>query len=249
MKPPAQKRDSSLIKPTIFTTSAVAILIVLGVWQLDRKVWKENLIETLNTRLAQSPEKLLPSTNWRELTQANDEFRRVTFSASFLAGTEGLVYTSGSAFRPDVQGVGYWVFSPARLVDGSIVVVNRGFIPFDRKDLVTQANGSSGIVQITGVMRWPERQSMFIPSDDPKSNVWYARDVNAMVMAKHWEAPAPFYIDQESPPPPGGWPKPGKLQVILSNNHLQYAVTWFGLALALAGVYGFWLTGRLRQRR
>jgi surfeit locus 1 family protein len=248
VKTPVQKRDSSLIKATIFTALTIAILVALGVWQLNRKVWKEDLIDTLNIRLAQSPEKLPPSENWRDLTQANDEFRPVTSLVEFLPDSEAFVYTAGSTFRPDVQGAGYWVFAPARLIDGSIVVVNRGFIPFDRKDLISRANGTSGVVQITGVMRWPERQSLFMLSDDPKSNVWYARNLRTMAMAKHWGTMAPFYIDQESPIPPGGWPKPGKLQVILPNNHLQYAMTWFGLALALAGVYGFWLMSRLRQR-
>jgi surfeit locus 1 family protein len=97
-------------------------------------------------------------------------------------------------------------------------------------------------------MRWPESRGLFTPADDPKTNVWYLRDPIAMAATKKWAAPAPFFIDQETPVPPGGLPKPGKLSVELSNNHLQYAITWFGLALALAGVYGVWLTGRIRRR-
>ena len=81
-----------------------------------------------------------------------------------------------------------------------------------------------------------------------KGNVWYVRDPKSMADAHRWPIAAPFYIDQEAPVPPGGLPLPGKLEVRLSNNHLQYTVTWFGLALALAGVYVVWLAGRLRRR-
>jgi surfeit locus 1 family protein len=97
-------------------------------------------------------------------------------------------------------------------------------------------------------MRWPETRGLFTPADDVEGNVWYLRDPNAIAAAKKWVSAAPFYIDQEAPVPPGGWPKPGKLVVALPDNHLQYAITWFGLALALAGVYVVWLAGRLRRR-
>jgi surfeit locus 1 family protein len=97
-------------------------------------------------------------------------------------------------------------------------------------------------------MRWPETRGLFTPNDDPKTNVWYLRDPKAMAAAKKWDAAAPFYIEQESPMPSGGWPKPGKLAVSLPDDHLQYALTWFGLALSLTGVYVTWLAGRLRRK-
>jgi surfeit locus 1 family protein len=107
---------------------------------------------------------------------------------------------------------------------------------------------SSGTIDIVGVMRWPEQRGTFTPADDPQGNVWYMRDPVGMAAVKKWATNAPFYIDQEAPVPPGGLPKPGKLDVQLTDNHLQYALTWFGLALALAGVYLVWLVGRLRRR-
>jgi len=88
----------------------------------------------------------------------------------------------------------------------------------------------------------------FTPDDDPKTNVWYVRDPQAMAAAKKWAVAAPFYIDQEAPVPPGGAPLPGKIEVHLPDNHLGYAITWFGLALGLAGVYVVWLARRLRRR-
>jgi surfeit locus 1 family protein len=228
----------------------VVILIGLGIWQLDRKIWKENLITTLSARLARAPEDLPPRAGWPRLREDNEEFRRVVFPAEFLDGEEALVYTAGSPLRPDIKGPGYWVFAPARLAGGSIVLINRGFVPDDRKDLATRVDGvPHGIVDVVGVMRWPETRGLFTPADDPKKNVWYLRDSKSIADAKKWATAAPFYIDQEEPAPPGGWPKPGKLEVHLPDNHLEYAITWFGLALALAGVYVVWLTGRLFRRR
>jgi surfeit locus 1 family protein len=160
-----------------------------------------------------------------------------------------LVYTAGSAFRPDVQGAGYWVLAPARLAGGSIVVIDRGFVPADRKDAASRAPGApQDVVDIVGVMRWPEAPGLFTPQAEPQNNVWYLRDSTAIAAAKKWNSNAPFYIEQEAPAPPGGLPKPGKLVVALPDNHLQYAITWFGLALGLAGVYVVWLAGRPRRK-
>ena len=238
-----------VIGATAFAVAGVAILTGLGIWQLERKVWKENLIATLDTRLARAPAALPPAANWPQLNEAADEYRRVSFPAEFLAGQEALVYSAGSSFRPDVQGPGYWVFAPARLPGGGIVLVDRGFVPADRKDPASRPQGEPhGTIDVVGVMRWPETRGMFTPADDPKTNVWYLRDPAAMAAAKKWDSAAPFYIEQEAPVPPGGWPKPGKLVVSLPDNHLQYAITWFGLALGLAGVYGVWLKGRLRRQ-
>jgi surfeit locus 1 family protein len=244
----AQQRGG-LIEATVFAVAGVAILLGLGIWQLDRRIWKENLIATVTARFARAPEDLPPRESWPRLKPDADEYRRVTFPAEFLAGEEALVYSAGSAFRPDVQGPGYWVFAPARLAGGSIVLVDRGFVPSERKDPASRALGTPhGIVDIIGVMRWPEPRGLFTPADDPKTNVWYLREPAAMAAAKKWDSAAPFYIEQEQPVPPGGLPLPGKLVVNLPDNHLQYAITWFGLALGLAGVYVVWLTGRIRRR-
>jgi surfeit locus 1 family protein len=245
LNPLLRGRRSGVLEPTIFAVVSVAILIGLGVWQLDRRVWKHQLIATLDTRLAQAPSALPARENWPRLVQADSEFTRVAFSAEFLPGQEALVYTAGSALRSDVKGPGYWVFAPARLAGGSVILIDRGFVPFDRKKVITAPAGS---VDIVGVMRWPEKPNFFTPAHEPNSNVWHLRDPAAMAQAKGWPAAAPFYIDQEAPVPPGGWPRPGRLTVNLPDNHLQYAITWFALALGLAGVYVVWLSRRFRPR-
>jgi surfeit locus 1 family protein len=237
-----------VIEPTVFAVVGIAILIGLGIWQLDRKTWKENLIATLTTRIARAPESLPPRASWPRLLQDGNEFRHVTFPAEFLQGEEALVYTAGSPLRPDVKGPGYWVFAPAQLAGGSILLINRGFVPLERKDPTTRADGNlHGTIDIVGVMRWPEARGLFTPDDDVRGNVWYLRDPKTIAAAKKWATVAPFYIDQEQPVPSGGLPLAGKLDVRLPDNHLQYAITWFGLALALAGVYVVWLAGRIRR--
>ena len=244
-----RKRKGSVLDATLMAFAGLVILIGLGVWQLDRKVWKENLITTINTRLGGAPEDLPPRSSWQQLREDGEEFRRVAFPAEFLDGEEALVYTAGSPLRPDVKGPGYWVFAPARLAGGSIILVNRGFVPADRKDPRTRAEGTPhGIVDIVGVLRWPETRNSFTPADDPKNNIWFLRDSNSIATFKKWATAAPFYIDQEGPTPSGGLPKPGKLEPHMPDNHLQYAITWFGLALALAGVYIIWLARRLSSR-
>ncbi|MCW5692786.1 MAG: SURF1 family protein [Pseudolabrys sp.] len=233
---------------TIATVAGVALLLGLGTWQLQRKAWKENLIATVTGRITQVPQPLLPRERWLALNPAEGEYTHVKFTATFLAD-EAYVYTAGSSLRPDVNSQGFWVFAPARLADGGVVLVNRGFVPTDRKDQATRAPGmTSGPVEIVGYLRWPEEHGLFAPADDTKANLYFTRDPDAMAAAHRWQLDAPFYIDQEAPVPPGGLPKPGKIEVQLPNNHWQYALTWYGLALALIAVYGAWLTGRLRRR-
>ncbi len=236
-----------LFIPAILLLAALAVLIGLGTWQLERREWKESLIAELDRKLAAPPTDLPARERWQQLSAGQDEFRRVKFPAEFLPDQEALVYSSGSSLRPDASGPGYWVFSPARLTGGSLVVVNRGFVPEGRQDPKTRAEGRpSAVVEIVGVMRWPEGRGTFTPKDDPVKNLWFARDPAAMAAAKGWGTVAPFYVDQEAPPAPGGLPKVGPLKPALPNNHLQYAVTWYGLALVFVISAVFFVRARRR---
>jgi surfeit locus 1 family protein len=227
---------------------AFAVLVALGTWQLQRKAWKEGLIAALTERLAAPPSTLPASGAWQSLDQTREEYRRVKFSATFDHAKEALVYAAASAFRPDVSGLGYWVFTPARLPDGGVVIVNRGFVPEGRKDPALRAEGQvAGPVEIAGAMRWPERRNWFSPADDPPHNLWFTRDPLTIADAKGVHAVAPFYVEQESPVPPGGLPQPGKLVVMLRNEHLQYALTWYGLALVLVVMFVTWARSSFRD--
>lgn len=243
----ATTQHRGLLIPSILAVLGLTILIELGAWQLERKAWKDGLIATLSARLGAPPAALPSPATWRRLDPTDEEFRRVTFSATFLHEHEVLVFTAGSALRPDVSGAGYWVFTPARLADGNVVMVDRGFVPEARKDGRSRPDGQvAGMMALTGALRWPEPRGMFTPADDPARNAWYTRDPAAVAAAKGIGAAAPFYVALEAPAPPGGWPRPGPLRASLPNNHLQYALTWFGLALTLSGVFGVWTFRRLR---
>jgi len=240
-------RRRGILEPTLFAIVGLAVLCGLGIWQLERKTWKENLIETVTQRFAAPPVGLPPRERWSQLDADSDEYRHVSFPAEFI-NDEALVYTAGSAFRPDVTGPGYWLFSPARFLGGSVVLVNRGFIPLDRKDPQSRpGRPPTGVVDITGVMRWPEQRGLFTPADEPQHGIWYLRDPKLLAEAKHWGTVAPFFVDMEAPQPAGSLPRVGPLAVKLPNNHLQYAITWFGLAATLLGVYVAWLIARRRS--
>lgn len=245
---PDRAASRRLVIPAVAAACAFALLIGLGTWQVQRLAWKEALIATVTARFAAPPTPLPPASEWARLDPAQDEFRRVAVSARFLNDKEALVFTTGSTMRAGESGPGYWVFTPARF-DGGTVMVNRGFVPQGRQDPATRREGQvTGPVDIVGVLRWPERPGLFTPAADPAKNLWFARDPAEIAAAKGVGPVAPFYIEQEAPPAPGGLPQVGSLHPSFPNNHLGYAITWYGLALVLLVVFGIWAAGRYRGR-
>jgi surfeit locus 1 family protein len=237
-------RRGGVVVPAILTLIVLAGLIGLGSWQINRKAWKEALIETLAQRLAAAPSDLPPPQRWGELNQGEDEYRHVRFTAGLVPGEDALIFTSGSTFRPDVSGPGYWVFAPAKLAGGGAVVVDRGFLPNGEGDPAARDAPAPGApAEMVGVMRWPETSAWYTPAPEPGHNLWFVRDQLAIAKAKNWGEVAPFFIELESPQPPGGLPIPGPLEPTLPNDHLQYAIIWFSLAAVLAISFGFWLRG------
>jgi surfeit locus 1 family protein len=234
----ALRARRGLLVPSVLALAALAVLLGLGTWQLERKAWKEDLIATLAKRANDAPVALPPPSEWPGMTPDNSEFTRVRAHVEFGKGGDALVYSSGSAVRDDVKGAGYFVFSPARLPNGARVVVNRGFIP-DRN-----TPPPSGVLDIVGALRWPEKPSSFVADHDAAGEVWMVRDPAAMAGVKGWGAVAPFYIEQEAPVPPGGLPHPARLNVQLRNEHLQYAITWYGLAAVLVVMFAIWAVRR-----
>ncbi len=239
-------------------TIAFAVLIGLGTWQLQRKTWKEGLIAALTAQLAAPPIPLPAASTWPDLDVSRLQYHRVTFTARLDNAKEALVYAAPSAFRPDVFGPdapnpGYWVFTPAHLADGSTVLVNRGFVPEGRQDPKSRPQGEiAGPMTIVGALRWPAARHWFTPTDEPEQNLWFTADPAAIaavkgLIAKGLGPVAPFYVEQESPTPPGGLPHPGKLMVTLPDNHLQYALTWYGLAGVLVVMFISWAVGNQRE--
>jgi cytochrome oxidase assembly protein ShyY1 len=233
----------------------VALLLGLGFWQLQRRVEKHALIAALTERLAAAPGALPSAEQWSQLTPSHDEFRRVRFSARFESAPDAMVYSSGSAVRPDISGPGTWAFMPAHLPGGEVVVVNTGFVQNAMQDRAQQDRAVTPLitgapVTLTGYLRFPESAGLLTPRENLKLRLWFCRDHLAMAQALGWDQAgriAPFYVDLEAPVPESGVPSPGPLEVHLKDDHLQYAITWFTLAGAVMIVYGAWLFGQRRE--
>jgi cytochrome oxidase assembly protein ShyY1 len=235
----------------LFTLAMVAVLIGLGFWQLQRRAEKHRLIAALDERLAVAAAALPQASAWAGLAPDRDEFRRVTLTATYAPLPDAMVYSSGSAVRDDISGPGAWAFLPARLSSGEIVAINAGFVQNTMQDRAQQDRATGRFVtgqpvMLTGYMRFPESPGSFTPAENIGKRLWFVRDVPAMARALGWGPIAPFYLDLESPVPSSGIPKPGPLHVHLKDDHLQYAITWFGLAAVVVIAFGFWLRAQRR---
>jgi cytochrome oxidase assembly protein ShyY1 len=238
----------------LFTLVMIAAFIGLGVWQLERRVAKHALIAALTERLAAEPVSLPSASVWSALTPQKDEFRRVRFKATFGAGPDAMVYSSGSAVREDISGPGTWAFVPARLPGGEIIVVNVGFVQNTMQDRADQDRAvarftNGAVTDLTGYIRFSEHAGWLTPAANVGKRLWFVRDHQDMASALGWGSVAPFYIDLEQPAPPNGIPKPGPLQVHLKDDHLQYAITWFALAGAVTIAFGVWWRGKRSRAR
>ncbi|HLG79677.1 MAG TPA: SURF1 family protein [Bradyrhizobium sp.] len=208
----------------------IAGLIALGVWQIERRTWKLALIDRVERRIHAAPQAVPAPASWPGINAADDEYRRVTVTGRFLHDRETLVKAVTDA------GAGFWVLTPLETADGTVVLVNRGFVPPERRDPATRRDGNPAIpVSITGLLRLTEPKGGFLRSNDPAGNRWYSRDVEAIAAARGLPRVAPFFIDADATPNPGGYPLGGLTVVTFHNSHLIYALTWFGLAIMLAG--------------
>jgi surfeit locus 1 family protein len=237
-------RFRPLLAPGAATLVVLATLFGLGVWQLERKAWKEDLIAQIGDRAHGEPGEIVSEAQWPEWRAASDEFRHVRATGTFLHNMEvpvhGLLSQRGSALQ------GFYIFTPLRLQSGATVLVNRGFVPTDLRDPARRADSQPGEVTVTGLVRAPEARGWFMPENQPGRNEWFVRDVGQMAEARRLERVAPFWIDADAIPNATGWPRPGQTILAIPNNHLGYALTWFGIALTLVGVFGAWAWGRMR---
>jgi cytochrome oxidase assembly protein ShyY1 len=232
-----------------FTAVLIAIFIGLGVWQLQRRAEKHALIAALDARVGTAPVALPPPSQWRTLDAVHDEFRRVSFTATYAKLPDAMVYSAGSAVREDVSGPGTWAFLPARLPSGETVVIEAGFVAntMQQREIENRAVDklvTGEPVTLTGYLRFPESAGLLTPAENRTTRLWFTRDHMAMANTLGWGAVAPFYIDLETPEPANGIPKPGPLTPHLRDEHMQYAITWFSLAAALLIAFGVWARGR-----
>jgi surfeit locus 1 family protein len=224
-------RVRPLFWPTVFTVPVVLLLLGLGSWQIERLLWKRELIAQRQAALAAAP-----AAAPRSLEEARGmEFHHVTDKGVFLHNKEIFLGATSEAGRN-----GYQVLTPLQEPSGRIVFVNRGFIPAELKDPTKRSAGQiAGTVVVKGLLRLPpvKKPAWFLPDNRADLNYWFWVDLPAMALADRLDRVAPFYIDADATPNPGGWPKGGVTRLELPNDHLQYAITWFSLAVALIVVY------------
>lgn len=224
----------------------MGLLSGLGVWQLQRLAWKETVLAQISARRDALPQALPPQKDWAKVNPDDYDYRHVIMRGVFDHARESFLFRA-SATGEAGEGPGYEVLTPLALDDGGTVIVNRGFAPAELKEPARRAAGQvAGEVTISGLMRRPEARNAFTPADEPDKNLWFTRDPAAL--AAHWglQGVAPFSVDADTTPNPGGWPKGGATVMKIPNNHLAYALTWFALAATLAAVTAVFIANRER---
>lgn len=203
----------------------------LGVWQLHRLAWKRDLIERVEQRVRAPPVAPPGREQWPQVNVANSEYLHVVVQGRYLHERETLVQAVTE------RGGGFWVVTPFVTVDGYVVLINRGFVSPLHRDPATRPEGQvEGVTTVTGLVRISESGGAYLRSNEAAANRWYSRDVAAIAAARGLTDVAPYFIDADASDARHGNAPIGGLTVItFSNNHLQYALTWFALALMVAG--------------
>ncbi len=240
-----------LIIPTVAAAAALAVLLNLGFWQLDRLGWKETLIAQVKESVSNPPVPAPGPSSWPEL-ETTDDYRHVQVSGSFLDGAV-FYYTALSKPAGALGGPGLMVYAPFRTSDGWTVFVNRGFLPqgLDAGRRAEALVPPEGTVTLTGLLRLSEKPNWTTPEPDQNDRIWFARDTDAMAafLGRSGSDLAPYSIDLDAQlTPQSGLPQAGETIVRFKNDHLGYALTWFGIAATLIGVYLTWAAGVLWPR-
>ena len=216
--------------PTLTTIAGIAVLLALGTWQVGRLQWKEALIAERDARLA-APPKPLP-------TQADDwrdwNFRQVTVEGAFRHDLEQLF-----GVRAVQNRAGHHVLTPLVRADGVALLIDRGWVPTEQAHPAARRDGQiEGAVRVNGLARYrgDDRAGWFTPDNEPEERLWYRYDLPALRAATGLDL-LPIVVEADATPNPGGLPLGGRPPAVLVNNHLQYAITWYGLAVGLLAVY------------
>jgi surfeit locus 1 family protein len=232
------KQRAGLLWPFAFTILACAILAFLGFWQMQRLAWKEGLITQIETRAKSPPVPSPEAAEWPELLPKSYEYRHIVLTGIFDHDKETLVFWPSGRGTAGTRQPGFLVLTPLRLESGAYVIINRGFVPQELANSgLWRAGRVEGKIRVTGLMRAPEPRSIFTPRDDPAHGHFFSRDPAPIAARLGPVNVAPFLVDADDGPVPGGWPKGGTTELALRNNHLAYAMTWFGLALVCLGTF------------
>jgi len=215
--------------PTATTIPALIILVILGSWQVQRLMWKRDLIATIDAQMVEPP---LPLGQEKPDLQQT-QYRRVSLEGVFLDSFEQHLFTGPKVIKGKP---GYDILTPFQLKDGPIILVNRGWVPTEKKEAGQRPDTVGiGMTTIEGMVHRPESKTWAIPENEPENNLWFFIDVAAMldgVEGNKWDH---FYVRATSAPTP--LPIPGQATVTIRNDHLQYALTWYALAIALLVIY------------
>ena len=237
-----RRSAASLIAIGVAALLVFAALLALGAWQVHRLGWKLELIAAVDARVHAPASPAPPPSTWPRITAVADAYRHVEARGAFLTGETAVQAVTE-------RGGGFWVLAPLRTDAGFTVLVNRGFVPSDRRDPASRAPPPAGEVTVVGLLRLSEPEGAFLRSNDPAADRWYSRDVVAIAAARHLGPVAPYFIDAEALPGAADAPVGGLTVIAFPNNHLVYALTWFGLAAMLAGAVVWVARDELRLRR
>ncbi|MFT3907338.1 MAG: SURF1 family protein [Steroidobacteraceae bacterium] len=230
----ARATRSRLVWLSVAALALFTVFVVLGVWQLQRRVWKLALIERVEQRVHATPSAPPPPARWPQVDAAHDEYRHVQVSGQFLT-------VAPAAVRAVTElGEGFWILVPLRTDAGFTVLINRGFVPETARAAALQVSAIPlGVQHITGLLRISEPRGGFLRSNDPGQERWFSRDVAVIGARRNLAELAPYFIDQDAAASPAAdavvasaQPVPGLTVIAFRNTHLQYALTWFALALA-----------------
>lgn len=224
----------------ILLPAAFAVLLALGTWQVQRLAWKEGLLASIEQRSHAEPVRIAA------IETAHESGEPIEYRTAYATGR--YLNDSERHFFATFNGqTGYYVYTPMQLADGRYLFVNRGFVPYDLKSADTRPESLlEGEQRVSGLARerLSERPSVMVPDNDEAANIFYWKDLDRMATSAGLplEQVLPFFLDADATPVAGGLPRGGVTVINLPNSHLQYAVTWYGLALALLGVSVFaWL--------
>jgi surfeit locus 1 family protein len=226
---PSGRRFQPGFRATAITLVCLTVLVGLGTWQLERREWKAGLLARIGERIAADPVPL-PA---RVADPGAWDYRRVTVAGRFRHELEMPI----SARTLDGR-IGYHLVTPLEREDGPPVLVDRGWIPVDRLDPASRPGSRpEGPVHLAGIARVPPPPGWFQPDNRPGDNVWYWIDLDAMAARAGLGAAAPVIVEAGPGPDPAALPVGGRTRLSVPNNHLQYALTWYGLAAVLIAVY------------